>query len=53
MILITTCIYITKTRDTTHRAPTAYTGARNTGTDAKRVAVLEKESNKQVLIAIY
>ena len=35
---------------TIHRPPT---GARNTETDAKRVAVLQKESNEQVWIATY
>ena len=33
-----------------HRPPT---GARNTETDAKRVALLQKESNEDVLIAPY
>ena len=44
-ILTTTC---TKTRHTIHRSPT---GVRNTETDAKHVAVLQKESNEQVFIA--
>ena len=33
-----------------HRPPT---GARNTETDAKRVAVLQEESNEQAWIATY
>ena len=48
--LITTCISTSKTRHTKHRPPT---GARNTETDAKCIAVLIKESNEQVLVATY
>ena len=45
-----TCIFTAKIRHTIHRPPT---GTRNTETDAKRVGVLQKESNEQVLIATY